>query len=164
MWIPRTSLSSCLQHWTWGLGPSPRAEDESSVCFLWGGQHASPKKGEPQHEVVSAEATAEERVDEVARESPEPTLCHLQHKMNALFPPMTPSENCLPMHIGDFHLKIWIISSKNERYWWEPPRNNLYSSRGLRFVGSLTRRDKLIFPYQGHNWSSCLCTWPLIRN
>lgn len=88
-------LSSCLQHGAWGGGPSPRAEDESSVCCLWGGQHASPKKGEPQHEVVTAQATAQEGMDESTRKPSEPTLCYLQYKVNELFPPITPFENCL---------------------------------------------------------------------
>lgn len=72
----------CLsQHGAWGPGPPPWTKDEGSVRRLWGGQHASAEEREPQHEIVAAEAAAEEGVDEGAGESSQPTLYRLQRKV-----------------------------------------------------------------------------------
>lgn len=73
--------SACLQHGAWGPGPPPWTKDEGSVCRLWGGQHASPEEREPQHEIVTAEAAAEEGVGEGAGESLQPTIYRLQRKV-----------------------------------------------------------------------------------
>lgn len=149
------------QYGAWGSWSPPWAEDESSICFLRGGQHASPKKREPQHEVVSAEAATEEGVDEGARKPPEPTLCHLQFKMNALSPhnPILKLSAYAHWRLILENLKLSVADESVTTARTE----TISCARGVSFIVPFTSQEKIIFHNRDHNWSSYLCTWPLMR-
>lgn len=151
MLVSPSLLSACLQHGAWGCGPPPGEEDESSICCLWGGQHASLKNGEPQHEAITAEATVEKGVDEGTREPPEPTLFCIQLKLNALLWPVTSFENCLPtvytLETSIGKINNLKMSVAHERF--SSARPETVSP----IPGPFSSKEKFIFPSQALNQS-----------